>query len=267
MQNEVKNFKLDRISPSMVSSYLMCPLSFYYGYVAKIRLPHGVIHLEFGSAVHKAIEEMYKGSKNPIAAFEARFKKEKLADNEKHMYKEYVELGKEMLANYFEEHPMLDKLYGLAAGKSEKYIRRYLTHPITGRQSSIPLSGVLDRLTDNGKIIEYKTSKTKWNVEETRFKVQNLLYNLWYYSEYNRIAEETLYFILLKKHKTHKRDQVLQTISSHVTHDDLAAAFEEVELIIEKINSGIFDRPRGPGVYHPDYCDCYKYEKALATND
>ena len=244
----------------MIASYLHCPLAFYYGYVAKLKLPQAQIHLVFGSAIHEALEHIYDTNTDPKKVFTKSFKKDKLNEDEQKLYEEYTNLGIEMVENYIQIHPTLDKLYNLTDGKAEKYVRRYLTNPVTGQQSSIPMSGILDRLTNAGKIIEYKTSKNKWKEDETRFKVQFLMYNLWYYSEYGKLADETLYFVLLKKYKKHKRDQVLQVLSAHATHDDLAEAFDEVELIINKIHSGIFEKPTG---YHPPYCDCYKYEAML----
>lgn len=256
-----ENFKMDRISPSMISLYLSCPLAFYYGYVAKIQLPQKQIHLLFGSAVHSGIEHMHKGDKDPSLAFEEIFLKEKLSPEEQADHAQYWLMGKEMLKNFTEQYPMFDKLYEIGKVSSEQRIRRKLIHPITGEESSVPLSGILDGLSETQKIQEYKTSKGKWSTDETRFKVQSLLYNLWYYSEYGKIAEETLYFVLLKKFKKSKTDQTVQVIRYTPTIDELAGAFEEVELILQKIKAGIFDRPQGS--YHPKYCDCYKYEKAL----
>jgi CRISPR/Cas system-associated exonuclease Cas4 (RecB family) len=257
----VDSSPLERISPSMISTYLDCPENFYYTYIAKLHLPKKQIHLEFGSAVHYAIEQMYKGAEDPIAHFKEHFDITKLLDNEKEEYESHIELGVEMLTNYFEQHTMYDKLYELSPGMSEKYIRRELINPITGETTSLPISGILDRLTDSGRIIEYKTSKNKWKVDETRFKVQNLVYNLWYYSEFGRLAEETVYFILLKKFKNHKRDQTVQVITSNVTIDELASAFDEIELIIKKIQHGIFERDESQ--YHAKWCDCYRYKEAL----
>jgi len=261
MQKNTKPFRLDRISPSMIGSYLSCPLNFYYQYVAKIQLPYDKIHLIFGSAIHLALEKMLD-VKDPNKVFIKAFDINKLNENERHLHKEYLALGKEMITNYMDMYPTLDKLYDLSTGTPEKRFRRHLTNPITGAESTIPLSGIVDKLTDTGIIIEYKTSKNKWKETETKFKVQNLLYNLWYYSEHGKLAEKMVYIILLKKFKRHKRDQVIQIIESQVTYDDLAEAFEEVELIIDKIHSGMFDKPTG---YHPPYCDCIKYEKLLNT--
>lgn len=258
MQKDIKHFKLDRISPSMVGSYLDCPLNFYYQYVAKIQLEYDKIHLVFGSAIHKALEEML--NKDPLKVFAKEFSIKKLNDTEKHLHNEYLKLGKEMITNYLELYPTLNKLYGLDSGTPEKRFRRHLTNPITGEESSVPLSGIVDKLTATNIIIEYKTSKNKWKETEQKFKVQNLLYNLWYYSEYGQLADKMVYIILLKKFKRHKRDRVIQVIESTVTYDDLAEAFGEVELIVDKIHSGMFDKPVG---YHPPYCDCHKYEELL----
>lgn len=253
-------YKLNRISPSMVGNYLGCPLSFYYGYIAKIEIPQTRLHLLFGSAVHAAIEEMYDGDKDPHDVFASIFKREDLDPEGQQSFSEYYMLGKEMLKNYMEDHVSLNKLYNLDKGTSEFKFKIPIVNPLTGQMSRVPLSGIVDRITDNGKIIEYKTSKTKWKVDETRFKVQSLLYNLWYYTVHGKIADETLYIVLLKKYRQTKRDEVIQVISYKPTLEDLAGAWEEVDFLLEKIESGHFERPR---YGHPNYCDCYKYERFL----
>jgi len=257
---EESSYKLDRISPSMISSYLSCPLAFYYGYIAKIELPTTRIHLSFGSAVHGAIEAMYNDEPEPYETFKKMFKREDLDPEGQTMFSEYYVLGLEMLKNYFEDHKQLDAIYNLKAGKQEFRFKRYILNPLTGEPSSIPISGVLDRITDAGKIIEYKTSKTKWDPTETRFKVQSLLYNLWYFSEFGELADETLYLILLKKHKRTVRDETLQIIPYKPTVEDLAGMWYEVECIIAEIEAGHFDRPK---TGHANYCDCKKYEALL----
>lgn len=250
----------------MISSYMECPQLFYYQYIAKIQLPQKQQHLLFGSAVHKGIEMMYKGDPDPFAWLEKTLDKNKLMDDEKHLHPELLKLGREMLTNYFEYHPKLEKLYRLSEGVSEKYVRRKLINPITGQESTLDFSGVLDRLTKGGRIIDYKTSANFWDPASAASKVQTLLYNLWYYSEYNEIAEETLYFILLKKYKQHKHDQVVQVVSTHVSLEDMAAAFDEVELIVEKIRQGIYDTPKsGIGFFAKQ--ELARYEEALLQNN
>jgi hypothetical protein len=254
------SFALNRISPSMLGMYLNCPLCFYYAYIAKIEIPQTRLHLLFGSGVHMSIEAMYNGNPDPMSIFKTVFKKEDLDDEGQLKFSEYYLLGLEMIKNYMESHPTLDKLYNLNAGKSEFRFKEHVVNPITGQMSRIPLSGILDRITDDGKIIEYKTSKTKWCPSESRFKVQSLLYNLWYFTKYGKIADETLYLVLLKKYKQTKRDEVMQVISYKPTLEDLAGAWEEVDFVLDRIEAGMFERPESG---HPRYCDCYKYERLL----
>lgn len=257
---DTSSFKMSRISPSMLGLYLSCPLAFYYAYVAQIEIPQTRLHLLFGSAVHLAIEAMYNGEAVPFEAFKKHFKREDLDPEGQKMFSEYYMLGQEMVKNYLETHPTLDKLYSLQAGKQEFKFKEHVKNPLTGEMSRVPLSGILDRITDAGKIIEYKTSKTKWNPNETRFKVQSLLYNLWFYTKFDKIADETLYFVLLKKYKQTKRDEVVQVISYKPTLEDLAGAWEEVDFVLEKIEAGQFERPKSG---HLNYCDCNKYERLL----
>lgn len=255
--------KLDRFTPSMIVSYMNCPLAFYYTYIAKIEIPQQQIHLLFGGGVHEAIEKGIYGKEDPYKTFDKHFIKDKLLDEEKYLHQEYCKLGNEMIKNYSEEHEMLNLLYKLNDGISEKKIRKHLLNPLTGEKTSLPMSGRLDRLTNAGKIVEYKTSKSRWKEEELRFKAQTYLYNLWYFTEYGEMPDETLYIILLKKIKKREKDQVIQVLSHNCTITDLASVFDEVELILEKINNRDFHRPTG---YHPVYCDCYKYEKFLNFN-
>lgn len=258
----IKEHKLNRFSPSMIIDYLNCPMLFYYRYIAKIYLPQKQIHLLFGGAIHDAIEGIYN-KQEPYDIFKKRFVKRKLLDEEKKDHKEYIGLGNEMLKNYIDIHETLVNLYKLKKGKSELYIRRYLTNPLTNEKSTLPISGRIDRLTDNGIIVEYKTSKRKWNTKEMNYKTQTLLYNLWYYSEYGVLPTDTIYIILLKKYKNVGRGETYQVLNKHCTINDLASTFDEVEIIINKINNGEFSRPLG---YHPTWCDCHRYEEALNFN-
>jgi len=254
--------KLEKFSPSMILDYINCPKCFYYKYIAKIQLPQKQIHLLFGSAVHAGIEEMYD-NKDPIPTFIKTFDKNKLTEEEKKLHVEYLALGEEMLKNYSEIHPVLDNLYNLNQGRSEVYIKRNLINPLTGEESSLPISGRIDRLTTESRIIEYKTSANKWKEDDMNYKVQTLLYNLWYYSEYKDLPLETIYIILLKKYKNTGKGEVHQVFSKHCTITELASTFDEIEIILQKISNGEFERPL---VNHPYWCDCYKYEEALNIN-
>ncbi len=258
MGNETKSSRLEKFSPSMMIDYISCPRLFYFRYISKIFLPQKQIHLLFGGAVHSAIEGIFN-KQEPFSLFIRDFDKEKLLDDEKLLHQEYIDLGQEMIRNWLKEYPTLNTLYNLEDGQSELYIKRYLINPLTGETSSIPMSGRIDRLLNDGKIVEFKTSAKKWEKDAVNYKIQTLLYNLWYFSEHGVLPTETLYFILLKKYKKVGRGETYQVLSKHCTIDELASTFDEVEIILNKINDGEFDRPRN----HPRWCDCYRYEEAL----
>ena len=257
------SFMLDRISPSMVGAYLNCPLAFYYAFIAKVKIPEKNLHLLFGTAVHKAVEEMYNGNPDLTTVFRETFDIGKLDPISQKEHGQYMLLGLDMVKNYAELHPKLDKIYHLAEGNSEFRFKKPIINPITKEATRIPVSGVVDRIVDpkgKGRIIEYKTSKDVWSPKESRFKVQSRLYNLWLYTEFGFISEETIYIVMLKKFKTSKFDKTVQVIRYKPTIEDLAEAWEELDTILDKIEAGVFERPTHG---HPRYCDCYKYEKAL----
>ncbi len=262
--SDINPYKIERISASMIGSYLSCPLSFYYGYIAKLKLEKTSIHLSFGSAVHKALEQFHKGDENYVQHYIDMFKRDELDKQGQDMFAEYYPLGLEMIKNMVAFYPQLDDTYKLFPGVTEQYFRRDIINPITGETLRIPVSGVTDLTTDSKCIIDYKTSKKVWDIKDkqtlTKVRVQSHIYNLWYYAEHGEVADKTLYLIMLKKYKQTARDDVIQVLEYTPTIDELASAFEEVDLIIDKIEAGIFDRPTKN---HPPYCDCYKYERLL----
>lgn len=254
---------LEKFSPSMAIDYMNCPMSFYYKNVAKLKLPQQQqIHLLFGSAIHAAVENIYV-DKDPYSIFNETFDKSKLTPSEYSKYEEFKPLGHEMIKNYQKEHPMLDKLYNLNDGQSELYIKRKLINPLTHEEMSIPMSGRIDRMTTSGKIVEYKTSARPWKQDDIAYRTQTMLYNLWYHSEYGIVPEETIYIILIKQYKRTVNTSVVQVLANHATINDLASTFEEIKIMLTKINNRVFDKPKG---YHPSWCDCKKFEALLFNN-
>lgn len=262
---DTSSFMIDRISPSNVALYLQCPLAFYYKVIMKVQIPEENLHLLFGTAVHKAVEEMYNGNPDLEGTFAQTFNINALDAKSRKQHGQYMLMGLDMVKNYGEIHPKLDKIYKLNKGNSEFRFKRPIINPVTGEASRVPLSGVVDRVLTNttkGRIVEYKTSKDLWKSTETRFKVQSRLYNLWLFSEHGYISDETVYIVLLKKFKTSAYDKTIQVIRYKPTKEDLAAFWEELDAILERIEAGSFERPTHG---HMPYCDCIKYERILGV--
>ena len=63
LQNDIKSWANNGVSPSALSKYINCSLSFYYHYLAKIRrsedLDEFADNSHLGSAVHEALDNNY----------------------------------------------------------------------------------------------------------------------------------------------------------------------------------------------------------------
>lgn len=259
MQVIDRPYILDRFSPSMINSYLDCPLSFYYQYIAKIKLPRKP-QLVLGSAVHAGIENSFTGSIDPFKAFEQEYDKDS-SEFSKEDNEEQKRIGRVLLQNFLHVKPEFDLTYNLSAGESEKRVLKKLENPVTGEVMEIPMSGIIDRLTNDDVIFEFKTASKKWDKDAANFRAQTLLYNLWFYSEKKRLPKETVYIIMLKNGKV--GSEGIQILKSNHDIGDLACAFEEVEIILQKIKHGMFEKPAG---WHPPWCDCKKYQELLDVN-
>lgn len=275
--------KLQKFSPTMICDYLSCPRLFYYRYILRISIPQVQIHFLFGSAIHAAIEGMYyninsgkDNQKDIWKEFLKEYRKDKMTPEDLEKYDEYLALGKAMLKHYLTVHPTLHNLYQLNEGESEVFIKGNLLNPITNEPSTLPISGRIDRLTGvklvdgklelipekENRVIEVKTAKNKWKPTDLAFKSQTLLYNLWFYTNFGKIPDETVYTVLLKKIPKVGGENY-QVLTHNPSLTDLASMWYEVELILDKINTNEFDKPTHN---HPFFCDCSRYESYLNLN-
>ncbi len=253
--------RIEKISASMVLDYMNCPLSFYYHYIAKIQLPTKAMPLVFGNGIHAGIDAFYSG-KDPYEAFLKNFDKSKLSQEELPDYERHVFLGQQMLEDYVKEAPLLDSLYNLKEGTSEKYFKKHLVNPLTKQLSSLPFTGRIDRLTVGNRIIEYKTASSKKPGPE-EYRLQTNVYSLWYYSEFGKFPEEVVFIVLLKKERSNEEEKLYQVFTMHPMETELASTFDDIELIIQKINAAEFPRHTS---FIP-WCDCKKCDELLGFNE
>ncbi len=141
-----------------LNAYLDCPLGFYYKNL--IRIPSGKSEsLEFGSAVHHALEKLFrKMQESGKDAFPS--KEEMIADFNWYMRKHRenfikeafdrrMEYGDEVLRNYYDKYiNSWNKVVAV-----ERNIRGIVVN-------GVPVKGKLDKLEFNGKevnVVDYKT--------------------------------------------------------------------------------------------------------------
>lgn len=147
-----------------LNAYLDCPLGFYYRNL--IRIPSGKSeNLEFGSAVHYALEQLFKkmltgvdangtgkgnfmGKEDLINDFNWYLKKHR-ENFTKEAFDRRKEYGEEVLSNYYEKyHNEWNKVVAV-----ERNIKGVVVN-------GVPLKGKLDKLEFDGKnvnVVDYKT--------------------------------------------------------------------------------------------------------------
>jgi DNA helicase-2/ATP-dependent DNA helicase PcrA len=149
----VQNFGM---SASSLNSYLKCPLGFYYQSIVRIPSPRNEA-MEFGSAVHHALESLFiKMKKNErfpllddfLQDFTWYMKRHRESFT-KEQFARRLEYGLEILKNYYNTYATKwNKIVVV-----EMNVRNVLL-------DGIPLKGKIDKIEFNGKeatVIDYKT--------------------------------------------------------------------------------------------------------------
>jgi len=254
------DFRLERISPSMVSTYLFCPRQFYYQYVKKIPLRWTSIALLFGQAIHKAVEIDRIGG-NPLSAFLEIFAKNELSPDDRERFDEHVDLGERLLDEYENRKDQIALTYHIVAGgDAEQWLIRKITNPLTGEELEIPLSFKYDYLMPGGRLVEYKTSKRRWRTFDEKVLLQTGLYAMGLASELEEPLQEILYLVFVKD--PHVADPI-QVLSVEPTEEQMDAAFEITQDVLRDIKRGRFDRPER----HWSGCQCLEQEAVLNAGD
>ncbi|HYJ37797.1 MAG TPA: ATP-dependent DNA helicase [Chitinophagaceae bacterium] len=156
-----------------LNNYLKCPLEFYFVNLVKIPRPKNEA-IEFGSAVHSALEQLFRqmvesatdnygrffpSQKSFIESFEWYMKRHRESFTPE-QFNRRMEYGQEVLSNYYSEY--INKWNKVVA--IERNIRNVVV-------KEVPLKGKLDKLEFDGKrvnIVDYKTG----DPEKARIKLQ-----------------------------------------------------------------------------------------------
>ncbi|MES2701119.1 MAG: ATP-dependent DNA helicase [Bacteroidota bacterium] len=145
------------MSYTALSKYLRCPLSFYYETVLKVPYQKNDA-LAFGTAIHTALERMYKDMKENKGAFPDKekvigyFKSALYAEIGSFtpiQYERRTEQGITLLTEYYDHN--INKLHKDV--EIEFKVPRYILDgvPVTGKIDKIELSG------NTCKVVDYKT--------------------------------------------------------------------------------------------------------------
>ena len=284
------NIGLEKISPSALSAFEECPRLFYYQNWLGLQLDQDKLHLDFGNAIHSAIKTLYleydnhfgggwsAGSFKPVHTkflenwrqihvseesfqnfMNTRAGKESEFTNKEELYNYMRADGIAMLKSYWEEKERMLIEYNHDLTDFELYRKIEMHNPEDPKDKlPIPLSMRLDAMNrDKTKIIDFKTSKSKYDEVETRKKIQGQCYLFAHLMDTGEFISKFDYIVLRKSLKSPDRIEVVQ-----LEYDmaDMLAFYMRVKAILTKIAMRQFDRPV---LAHAEWCNCLKYEEAL----
>ena len=174
------------ISPSALNTYLNCPLSFYYKYIARIRKPDEVSaeidNAAFGSIFHKAAEQLYRDltvhgnvingsdleailkNKPKLHAYVDNAFKElffQIDPTEKAAYNGTQQINRSVIIRYLENLIRYDLLHvPFTLVDVEKVVTETLMVPTADGTLPVKIGGTIDRMDSRDgvlRIIDYKT--------------------------------------------------------------------------------------------------------------
>jgi CRISPR/Cas system-associated exonuclease Cas4 (RecB family) len=167
-----------QISESLVKEHLICPKRTFY----RISYPAEVIQsndMSIGSAVHAVLEKAWRNSKEATHELEIQLKKFNVKTNEQLAYK--------CIANFFTSYRSLIN--------DSDIIEKFFTIPIS---KEVVLVGKMDRISNNGMILDWKTGKSE--PEAIERDVQCLFYFMAYKKMYKKEPSD-IFLVFLAKNK------------------------------------------------------------------
>lgn len=284
---------MEKISPSKLNTFEECPKLFYYECWLGIELDQDKLHMDFGTAIHEAIEQIYREYDNHFGgAWEAgvfenvekkfleKWTKNKVTDrayvsymktnkgkesgfkNKTDLYNFFKNDGLIMLKSYWDNKENMLVQYGHDLTTFEESMKFEVCNP-ENKEEKLPviISCRLDAESrDKTKIVDFKTSGSKYDAIETRKKIQGQTYCFGKLMMTGTLTKKFDYIVLRKGLKTPDRIQVVE-----LEYDmaDMNAYYHRVRSILLKIANREFDRP---AVGHNYFCRCFEYEKALSIN-
>ncbi len=161
IEKEYVNMLLEKfvMNVTALNNYLKCPLQFYFNNLIRIPSPKNE-NTEFGSAVHHALEQLFKNmqlnnnvfpSKEEFIQYFINYMHRHRESFTKEQFERRLEYGNDVLFEYYDNNlHSWNKIVAL-----EVTIRNVMV-------GDVPIKGKLDKLEFNGRevnVVDYKTGK------------------------------------------------------------------------------------------------------------
>ena len=168
---------MEYVSASRINTYLMCPLKYRFRYIENISPKFKNSGLAFGSAVHSALnwvhEYMLAGEKpgleDALRIFRADWASQQVEtiNYKKGESREGLQkLGEQLISIYYAEYP------DLKVRATERPFKVPLEDLTTGESFEVPLFGYFDLVLDDDVLVEIKTAKRDYGVQDLQRNIQ-----------------------------------------------------------------------------------------------
>ncbi|MFN2456561.1 MAG: ATP-dependent helicase [Chitinophagaceae bacterium] len=156
-----------------LNNYMKCPLEFYFKNLVRIPSPKNE-NIEFGSAVHYALETLFRKMKlnndrlPPVEEFVADFEwymKRHRESFTKKQYENRTEYGKIVLTNYYNKY--------VSSWNKIVLTEQNIKHVFV---EGVPLKGKLDKLEFTGNdvnVVDYKTGDSFYAIKNNKLDAPN----------------------------------------------------------------------------------------------
>lgn len=232
---------LQTLSYSRISTYLSCPLKFYFNYVLGLKPKRTPVALAFGSTIHKAIEIKLQadmeGRTLPIGELQERFDKDwnQAGQEQDIAYKKddagaLSAQGKALLTTLFEA----PKPEGTLVGIEEPF-------EVQVAPDLPPLNGRIDALyqgedVESIHVVDFKTASTSYDDGKAQYDSQLSAYALAMTHQGYPVEKLTVGFEVLVKTKVPK----YQSLKASRTVAQLAQFVKLASSVYQAVQADVF---------------------------
>lgn len=207
---------------SMIDAFVSCPMKFYRNYILNEAEPVKSSALEYGSAMHLALEGFHEGD-DPYSIFEMYWNaiKETNLEYDRFSWQELNDMTKEsFLPNYIRLHSKKIK-----DAKMEETIVYPLSEEHT-IQGTIDISCKYDGLLSIG---DFKTSAREYSNYKIIRNPQLWLYAWLYQQQYGELPQQLFYKVFIKSERRIQTQKIL------LTQEKLDLQMKNVSAIVDSI--------------------------------
>lgn len=232
---EIKQQKIKEYHQSELHTFLKCGLQWFFRYVEGIKAPPKAA-LTVGSSVDAAV------SRNLMDKIETG--KDLPLDDVLDVYDTDFELRKAD-TEWGSDDPGKQKDMGAQLVKAHHIVIAPKIKPLTVQEKFVletdrgfNLAGQIDITTEDGYVVDTKTSKARYQPDAVSRALQPAMYDLAYESIHGKKAKGFRYDVLVKPTKTKGPD--VQQVHGQVTAEDRDWLFMTIDSVDRAINAEIF---------------------------